>query len=89
MTPLERWRQAAASAENQIKLGRSMQTRGMLLLNSIQPEKGETRIDLETHDPASLAKLLDSATRAIEKGAKLERESLALLQRLAVSKPQG
>lgn len=83
----DQWQLAIDENQNYIKLGRAMQQRGTVILNSI-PIAGST-IDLSPKgiDITGLAKLMDAATKAIERGAGLESKARENLRRLYRCKP--
>lgn len=82
---LDQWQLAIDENQNYIKLGRAMQQRGTVILNSI-PIDGPI-IDFERIDYTGLAKLMDAATKAIERGAGLENKGRENLRRLYMCKP--
>jgi ABC-type transporter Mla MlaB component len=82
---LDQWQMAIDENENYIKLGRAMQQRGTVILNSV-PIDG-AQIDFARVDATGLAKLIDSATKAIERGASLEHTGRANLMKLYQCKP--
>lgn len=84
---LARWRAAVAAAEHHVDLGRSLQGRGLAILNSIPLGDDRRQIDFDKIDASGLAKLISNATSAIDRGAKLEREAHDTLMRLAKIKP--
>lgn len=83
----DQWQLAIDENQNYIKLGRAMQQRGTVILNSI-PITKENVINLKSGvDVAGIAKLIDSATKAIERGAVLESKARENLRRLYACKP--
>jgi len=82
---IDQWQLALDENQNYIKLGRAMQQRGTVILNSI-PITGPS-VDLDSIDIAGLAKLMDAATKAIERGAGLESKARENLRRLYRCKP--
>lgn len=82
---IDQWQAAIDENQNYIKLGRAMQQRGTVILNSI-PIDGPY-INFETVDIGELAKLMDSATKAIERGCGLESKGRENLRRLYMCKP--
>lgn len=84
---LDQWQLAIDENQNYIKLGRAMQQRGTVILNSI-PINEKNVINLKSGiDVAGIAKLIDSATKAIERGAGLESKARENLRRLYRCKP--
>lgn len=81
------WQLAIDENQNYIKLGKAMQQRGTVILNSI-PITKENVINLKSGvDVAGIAKLIDSATKAIERGAGLESKARENLRQLYRCKP--
>ena len=81
-TLIDQWQAAIAENENYVKLGKAMQQRGTVILNSVPI--ADKQVDFETIDFTGLSKLIESATKAIERGARLEhsgRENLMKLHR--------
>ncbi len=84
---LDQWQLAIDENENYIKLGKAMQQRGTVILNSM-PITKKNVINLESGlDMAAIAKLVDAATKAIERGAGLENKARENLRRLYRCKP--
>lgn len=84
---LDQWQAAIDENQNYIKLGRAMQQRGTIILNSI-PITKENIINLKSSvDTVGIAKLMDAATKAIERGAALESKARENLRRLYACKP--
>ena len=83
---LDQWQAAIDENQNYIKLGRAMQQRGTVILSSL-PINGPI-IDLDGPlDMTGIAKLMDAATKAIERGAGLESKAREHLRRLYRCKP--
>lgn len=82
---IDQWQAAIDENQNYIKLGRALQQRGTVILNSI-PINGPI-VDFEQIDYTGLAKLMDSATKAIERGCGLESNAREKLRRLYMCKP--
>jgi hypothetical protein len=81
------WEDAVNSSEQHIKIGKSLQARGLALLGSIQAT-GDSRIDLTRVDSGDLARLVQNATIAIEKGTQIERNAREELFNLHHHKPR-
>ncbi len=82
MNNTDQWQAAIEENENYIRLGKAMQQRGTVILNSVPISGNE--VDFSRVDAGGLAKLVDAATKAIERGAALEakgREKLTNLYR--------
>ncbi len=79
----DQWQAAIDENQNYIRLGKTLQQRGTVALNSI-PIDGPL-LDLDELDITGIAKLMDAATRAIERGVGLESKARENLRRLYAS----
>ncbi len=78
---------AVKAAEQHVKVGQSLQGRGLALLNSIPMTPDGRQMDLSA-GAGDLAKLIANATSAAERGVKIESEARALLIELHSRRPR-
>ncbi len=81
----DQWQLAIGENENYIIEGKGMQQKGAAILNSIHVDGRE--IDFKSRNVGEIAKLVDAATKAIERGAGLESRARENLRRLYACQP--
>lgn len=81
----DQWQLAIDENQNYILEGKAMQHKGAAILNSIHLDGKQ--IDFKTRNVGEVAKLVDAATKAIERGAGLESKARENLRRMYACPP--